>query len=475
MKKVGEILLLVFFLQCQWVFSLQSDQVSPRSWVMSVLGSMAAKGLSDKPSRIFFSDGTFSRRETAEIVKGLIDKAYKAPWDFADEDLYMLGQLIDEFSWELKVLGMDPKKAKEELELSYYKGIFWGARLAGTTRYEDDGGGSDSRLLYRLPMIIPAGEGFFYLSPSNEKRWLAEKPSDFPFLDSAIMKTHLWDADWEVGRGYVRLGPGYISSIWLGDNPPPYDYLLITKDFKVGSLGWLRMKQFHTTYKSAGIRRYYISRRVEKSIRNWDFAIYEVHLSDKFPSIFAFMPLLPLYGVQHFWENDYDVNMVMGLEVARNYSQGALYGDWFIDDITTYPRHVPRKTAILIGGRREWKDFTFYLEYVYVDRETYTHKNPNNDYLYKGYPMGFLLGPDSKGVFLRFDFHKGFPFILQIGQTTEGRSSSIPTKLSSLRVLFPYDLGTDKSLSLCINPYRREIGGKVERGILWEIRAEYDF
>jgi len=184
---------------------------------------------------------------------------------------------------------------------------------------------------------------------------------------------------------------------------------------------------------------------------------------------------LPFYAVQHFWENDYNVNVVMGLEVAKNYPQGALYGDWFVDDITTFPHHVPRKTALLIGGRRDWDDFTLHLEYFYADRETYTHKNPNNDYLYKGYPMGFPLGPDSEGIFLRFDFHKQSPFILQIAHTTLQKDSSTSTEISSLNLLIPYDLGTDKSFSLGINPYRRETGGEVERGIIWEIRAEYDF
>lgn len=459
-----------------WAFPLSSDQISSRSWLMSVLGSMAAKGLIGMPSRLFFSDGTFSRKEAADVVKELIERANQKPWDFADEDLYVLGKLIEEFSRELKVIGVDPEKAKEELELSYYREIFWGSRFAGTYHYEiNDRDKSDSRLLYRIPIVIPLEQGFFYLSSSNERRWLAAKPSDFSLLDSAIIKAPLWDADWEVGRGYVRLGPGYASSIWLGDNPPPYDYLLISKDFKAGSLGWFNFKQFHTTYKAGGIRRYYLARRIEKNIKDWDFAIYEVHISDKFPNFFAFLPILPLYAVQYFWENDYNVNVVVGLEVARNYPKGALYGDWFIDDITTFPYHVPRKAAFLIGGRRDWKDFKLHLEYVYVDRETYTHKNPNNDYLYKGYAMGFPFGPDSKGIFLRFDVNKGYPFIVQIAQITLQRSSPNPTKSSSLNLLLPYDLGNDKSLTLGINPYRIETGGKVERGIGLEIRAEYDF
>lgn len=437
---------------------------------------MSAKGLTEMPSRLFYSDGTYSRREVGEIVKKLVERAYEKPWDFADEDFFVLGTLIDEFSDELKTLGVDPEKTKEELELSYYKQFFFGGRFLGAYHYESDSKDeSEARLLYRVPAMVPLGDGFLYFAPSNERRWLAEKPSDFPHLDSAIIKMPLWYADWEIGKGYVRLGPGYFSSLWLNDTPPPYDYLLFSKKFKVGSLGFFNFKQFHTTYKLNGIRRYYIGRRIEKTVKDWDFAIYDIHISDQFPSFFAFVPILPLYAVEYFWENDWNVNIVMGLEVSKNFSKGAIYGDWFIDDITTYPHHVPRKTAILIGGRRDWKDYTLHLEYFYVDRETYTHKNPNDDYLYKGYPMGFPFGPDSKGVFLRLDSHKGFPFILQIAQTTQQKSTPNPTKISSLSLLLPYDLGTDKSISLNINPYRRETGGNTEHGIIFEIRAEYDF
>lgn len=470
------IFIAVFCLHSFIAFPLSSDQISNRSWVMSILGSMAARGLVDLPSRLFFSDGTFSRLEVGKVLKDLIEKAYQEPWYFADEDLYVLGKLMDEFATELRALGVDTKRTKEELELFYYKEIFWGSRFAGAYRYESNAKDqSDSRLLYRLSAIIPIEEGFAYLASSNERRWLAEKPADFPLLDSALIKMPLWDADWEIGRGYVRLGPGYVNSIWLGDNPPPYDYLLVSKDFKVGSLGIFNFKQFHTTYKMGGIRRYYLARRVEKNTRNWDFAIYDIHISDELPNFFAFPPILPFYAVQHFWENDFNVNVVMGLEVARNYPHGALYSDWFVDDITTFPHHVPRKTALLLGGRRDWEDFSLHLEYVFVDRETYTHKNPNNDYLYKGYQMGFPLGPDSKGVFLRFDAHKKTPLIIQVAQATLQKSSPTSTKISSLNLLLPYDLGTDMSLTLGINPYRKKSGGNIERGISFEIRAEYDF
>lgn len=469
-------LTLVLCLCSLLAFPLSSDHVSPRSWVMSALGSMSAKGLLDIPSRLFFSDGTFSRGEVAKVVENLIERAREKPWDFADEDLYVLGKLIDEFSQELKTLGVDPFQTKEELELSYYKELFWGSRLAGMYRYEGNSTDkSESRLLYRFPLIIPVGEGFAYISTSNERRWLADKPSDFPLLDSALIKTPWLDADWEVGRGYVRLGPGYINSIWLGDTPPPYDYILMSKNFKAGSLGFFNFKQFHTTYEMGGVRRYYIARRIEKNFKNWDIALYDIHISDQFPSIFAFVPILPLYAVQYFWENDFNVNVVMGLEVARNYPNGAIYADWYIDDITTFPHHVPRKTAFLFGGRKDFDNSILYLEYVQVDQETYTHKNPNNSYYYKGYIMGFPIGPDSRGVYLRWDNKKNFPLIIQIALITQQKSSPTPAKTTSLNLLLPYDLGTDKSITLGINPYRTEKGGKAERGLGLEIRAEYDF
>ena len=456
-------------------FSFPSDQLSSRSWVMSILGGMSAKGLTNIPSRLLFSDGTYSRVETAKIVKSLIEKAYNEPWDFSDEDLFALGALTKEFAPELRSSGVDVEKVKEDLEFPYYKEIFLGFRFQGAWHYDDEKDEDESRLLYRVFSLMPVGEGFAFISASNERRWLAVKPDDFPYTDSAIVKYPFWDADWEMGRGYVRLGHGFNGSLWLGDIPPPYDYLLFSKNFKVGSWGWFNLKQFHTTYKAEGVRRYFISRRLEKSIGSWDLGIYEIHISDQFPSAFAFVPILPLYAVEYFFENDYNVNIVVGLEVAKNFPKGAIYGDWFIDDITTFPYHVPRKTAIMLGGRKEFASFTLRLEYVYVDRGTYTHKNPNDDYLYKGYLMGYPLGPDSRGIFARFEFHKGLPIILQIGQATQQKSLPNSLKTTSLGILLPYDLGSNKSISLSLTPYRSESAGKVSRGVNWEIRVEYDF
>jgi len=442
---------------------------------MSALGSMSAKGLINIPSRLFFSDGTYSRIETAQVVKSLIDKASKEPWDFSDEDLFVLGNLIREFTPELRSLGVDVEKVKEDLELSYYKEIFMGFRFQGAWHYDDVKDENESRLLYRVFSLMPVGEGFAFISASNERRWLADKPGDFPYTDSAIIKYPFWDADWEIGKGYVRLGPGFNGSLWLGDTPPPYDYLLFSKNFKVGSWGWFNFKQFHTTYKSGGVRRYFIGRRLEKSIGSWDLGIYEIHISDEFPSVFAFVPILPLYAVEYFFENDYNVNIVIGLEAAKNFSKGAIYGDWFIDDITTFPYHVPRQTAILLGGRKDFEPFTLRLEYVYVDNGTYTHKNPNDDYLYKGYMMGYPLGTDSRGIFARLEFHKGLPIILQLGRATQRKSQPNSIKTTSLGILLPYDLGSDKSISLTLTPYRSESAGKVSKGVNWEVRLEYDF
>lgn len=456
-------------------FALQSDQVSPRSWIRSSLGSMAAKGLLNIPSRLLFSDGVYSRGEIAILLKDLINKAEDEPWDFSDEDFFILGKLIDEFSQELEALNVNIKDVKEKLELSYYQNIFIGGRFAGIAHYDSDNDESDSKLLYRVSSFIPLSHGFTYFSASNERRWLAKKPSDFSLLDSAIAKIPFWDADWEVGRGYVRLGPGYVSSVWLSDNPPPYDYLLFSKNFKIGSWGFFHFKQFHTTYSSNGIRRYYIARRIEKTLKDWDFALYDIHFSDQFPSLFAFVPILPLYAVQYFWENDYNVNVIMGLEVAKNFPNGAIYGDWFVDDITTYPHHVPRKTALLLGGRKKCKDFTFHIEYFYADNETYTHKNPNDDYLYKGYPMGFPLGRDSRGIFTRIDFHKNPPFIFQIARTTQLKSSPSPIKTTEFSLLLPYDMGTDKSLTLGIRHQKVTSGGKEENNLIGELRVEYNF
>ncbi|MGC9003400.1 MAG: hypothetical protein ACP5KZ_01685 [bacterium] len=466
---------ILFCLLSSFAFALPSDQVSSRSWVMTVLGSLSAKGLTGMPSRLLFADGTYSRLETASIVKTLLDNAKNEPWDFSDEDLFCLDALLKEFSTELKNFGIDAEKAREDLELSYYKGIFLGGRFSAAFHHDDEKNENESRFLYRISSMMPVGDGFAFLSASNERRWLSPKPADFPYTDSAIIRYPFWDANWEIGRGYVRLGPGYIGSLWLGDSPPPYDYFLVSKDFKVGKWGWFNLKQFHTTYKSQGIRRYFIARRLEKSTGSWDFGVYEVHISDQFPSIFAFLPILPLYAVEHFWENDYNVNIVVGLEAARNFPKGSFYVDWFIDDITTFPYHVPRKTAILLGCRRDFSPFTLRLEYVYIDRTTYTHKDPNDDYLYKGYLMGYPLGPDSKGLFARFEFSKKLPLILQIGQTTSDKSLPNSEKTTSFSVLIPYDFGLDKSLSLLVAPYRKEAGGRVDRGINWELRAEYDF
>lgn len=458
-----------------FLLALPSDVISPYHWTTTLLGSMAGKGLINMPSRLFLGDDTFSRWEMAKFVKELVDKATKEPWDFSDEDLFALNLLLEEFKWELADLGVDINQIRENLDLSYYQGVFVGGRFQGVWGYDSEKDEDNARMLYRLITLMPLRDGFVNVTVNSERRWQSEKPSDFPKLDSAVAKLHFLSLDWEGGRGYYRLGPGYLNSICLGDNPPSYAYLEVSKDIKAGKLGWFKLRQFHTTYSQGGVRRYLIARRYEKSFGKWDLGIYEMHLSDTKPPFAVFIPFFPFYATQHFWEKDYNVNVAVGLEVARNFSQGAIYTDWFIDDITTFPRHVPRKTGLVGGIRRDWEKASLHLEYIFTDRETYIHKNPNVSWLYKGYWIGTPLGPDAKGTLLRIEGHKGLPIILQLLYAQEQRSTA-PIRTTSTQILLPYDIGNDKSIELATSIYRRKHSdGRKEEGTNWELRLEYTF
>ena len=87
------------------------------------------------------------------------------------------------------------------------------------------------------------------------------------------------------------------------------------------------------------------------------------------------------------------------------------HGEIFIDDAQG---HIPNRAYVpdMVGGlvgidlpKLPWNlRFGANIEYVAIANFVYSHRNPNNDYVYRGVMLGHPLGPDSDMLVLTLSY-----------------------------------------------------------------------
>ena len=216
------------------------------------------------------------------------------------------------------------------------------------------------------------------------------------------------------GRGENIWGRGRSGTLALSDYSPPYDQLRFEVSFWRLRFCYLlgEIKQYPQISKIRyenpvdgnqfiATQKYIAAHRMEIDfLKNLSVGLYEVVIfGDRFEFSYA-NPVNFLRGTEHY-NRDHD-NAALGADFRFIRSRVSVYGDFFIDDITT------KKIGTDWYGNKFGMQFGFYsvepfgvegfdtrVEYTRIKPWVYTHKYPINTYTHYGDELGYFSGPNS--------------------------------------------------------------------------------
>jgi hypothetical protein len=166
-------------------------------------------------------------------------------------------------------------------------------------------------------------------------------------------------------------------------------------------------------------RRYLAAHRIEVEIApRWNIGLAEAvrYSSDGFDLLYA-TGLIPYTVVERIRIREASNDSLRNLERSnvmasadvsfRAFRALTLYGELLVDDYATESADMPNRIAYQLGFRsdRPWGAHAVHFlgEYTRVRNFTYSVYY-GEDYIYRGRPLGFSLGPDAENVFLEAAF-----------------------------------------------------------------------
>jgi len=222
-----------------------------------------------------------------------------------------------------------------------------------------------------------------------------------------------------AGVGLPQWGPGRTGSLIMSGRTPPIPH--VGYRLVVGQADYVRVVGLMESEQ----RRRLLGHRLEYSPTSWlRLGVSETAVvsGEASPLLYWPFPGLPLYALQRAVSQrdiaqDSLINVNFGADfVATLPGKGRrpeleVYGELLIDDAqgTLSDRDsVPDFLGGLVGVRvpRFTGDprFSGYLEYVAISSYVYSHRNPDNNYVYRGTVIGHSLGPDADMLAVVADF-----------------------------------------------------------------------
>lgn len=223
------------------------------------------------------------------------------------------------------------------------------------------------------------------------------------------------------GRDYVYWGASPIRSIGISDNSPPFELVRLTGTIpcKFGTLKVTAFSaQLNSTWFDDGTTRYLAKRylsahRVDYNFRDWlEIGVSEwvLYGGDVESVRWHYLnPIIPYYAVQYNAKND--DNMMLSFDGAVRPIDGVrLYAEWLADDFqyqsdSNDPHAVTWLTGIEWYPKFAGQQLGFLTEYVRVNRWTYTHLEPDNQFTHFGISIGHSIGTDADLLTFRVSYH----------------------------------------------------------------------
>ncbi len=220
-----------------------------------------------------------------------------------------------------------------------------------------------------------------------------------------------------LGYDSFRWGPGRRGTLLLSDAAGPMSFLLLQGSAHGGTTGVTASAL--NAVVSAADHHYLAAHRLEFEITpRWSLGLSEAarYSSDGIDPLYA-VGLLPYTVIERIRIREASSDSLRGLEranvmasadIAFRASRGlTLYGELLVDDYATENRGMPNRIGYQMGFRSDRplgaRAVHFLGEYARVRNYTYSVYYGEN-FLHRGRPLGFPLGPDAENVYVEAAF-----------------------------------------------------------------------
>ena len=214
----------------------------------------------------------------------------------------------------------------------------------------------------------------------------------------------------------VRSDPSEFQTILrhLNSSVSLEQFLVNLAHFKVTAFS----AQLNSTWFDDGTTRYLAKRylsahRVDYNFRDWlEIGVSEwvLYGGDVESVRWHYLnPIIPYYAVQYNAKND--DNMMLSFDGAVRPIDGVrLYAEWLADDFqyqsdSNDPHAVTWLTGVEWYPKFAGRQLGFLTEYVRVNRWTYTHLEPDNQFTHFGISVGHPIGTDADLLTFRVSYH----------------------------------------------------------------------
>ena len=412
------------------------------SWVYPAISRLETLQAFEGNSTIALNTTPLTRFEVASLIDMALSNLQKGKVELKQTDLLLMDKLIEEFLVELSALDIDNLYPEPTLKIEPYftqkMNLFYpeninleklnllselGAKIPTTI--------SENSVFY---LDVLAHTGYDWASNIQEEEipFQAQIKQAYINLNLPSFKIAISDnvsflpdnieiSDFclQVGRDYMRWGPGYQGSLMLTDNSPAFDMFKYSGTIDLNdsgeSMAKINFTKFFSLLDSLDEQnRYFSGQRLEYK----PFDALTLGLSEtaviSYDSSLLFInpiPFIPPYYITR-WIADVlkqpsEINTNVGVDMELNFHPGIkLYGEWMADDFILTPKTnpYPNRTGFLAGAYfadpLSNGNTDFRIEYTHINNFVYFPTHPWQDYLYQGEYIGHPLGPDADQLYL---------------------------------------------------------------------------
>ena len=422
------------------------------SWVYPAISRLETLQAFEGNSAITLNTKPLTRFEVASLIDMALLNLQKEKLELKEADILLMDKLVKEFQEELSALDLDSFPPESTLKIEPYftqkMDLFYPENinlqklnLLSELGAEISTSISENTALYLDVLALTEGDppfqaqvkqAYINLNLPSFKITISDNVS---FLPDNI---GISDFSLQVGRDYMRWGPGYQGSLTLSDNSPAFDMFKYSGTIDLNNSGESMAKINFTKFFSLldtldEQNRYFSGQRLEyKPTPTLTLGLSETAVISYDSSLLFLNPLpfIPPYYITRWvadvLEQPSEINNTVGVDMELNFHPGIkLYGEWMADDFILTPKTnpYPNRTGFLAGAYFAdplGKGNTdFRIEYTHINNYVYFPTHPWEDYLYQGEFIGNPLGPDADQLYLELAHNLSDRLNLSLSYTHE--------------------------------------------------------
>lgn len=442
-KKLGTLLFSIFVFFSSVSLSVYATPNIPNNfdgWVIDTLNKLEVSGVTGGFHRHTLP---LSREDVAKIIQTAEKRVQSGDVTISDIDRKLLEKLKREFHNALPqrnpkdsqnsvlqrtavTIQPEMRVANEEIAPALQSGLHFAIgkdshrlNIYSELEISNFEQGQDFVESYYLPVPPPLLKS----ADQRYERWHWDYVVDFKrsYLQYNLSFSNEASLNLLFGRDYVYWGTSPIKAVGISDNSPPFEIVRLTGTIpcKIGALKATAFSaQLNSTWFDDGTTRYLAKRylsahRVDYQFRDWlEIGVSEwvLYGGDVESVRWHYLnPIIPYYAVQYNAKND--DNMMLSFDGAVRPIDGVrLYAEWLADDFqyqsdSNDPHAVTWLTGVEWYPKFSDRQLGFLAEYVRVNRWTYTHLEPDNQFTHFGTVIGHPIGTDADLLTVRASYH----------------------------------------------------------------------